>query len=91
MALTTVGCWAQIVPKRPGGWVDQIARMWPVDGVVGENGGLWYWLDSNTGKLERRFVQDADVDVEIEQTDRTRRCDSTRSPRMCSCERSTVS
>lgn len=51
----------RVVPitGRPGGWVDQIARMWPVDGVVGENGGLWYWLDSSTGKLERRFVQDA--------------------------------
>jgi hypothetical protein len=31
------------VTGRPGGWVDQIARMWPVDGVVGENGGLWFW------------------------------------------------
>lgn len=51
----------RVVPitGRPGGWVDQIARMWPVDGVVGENGGLWYWLDENSGKLERRFVQDS--------------------------------
>ena len=50
----------RVVPitGRPGGWVDQIARMWPVDGVVGENGGLWYWMDDDTGKLERRFVQD---------------------------------
>ena len=38
-----------------GGWVDHIARMWPVDGVVGENGGLWYWMGD--GKLERRFLQ----------------------------------
>ena len=47
------------VTGRPGGWVDQIARMWPVDGVVGENGGLWYWLDGQ--KLQRRFVQDEDT------------------------------
>jgi HAD superfamily hydrolase (TIGR01484 family) len=43
------------VTGRPGGWVDQIARMWPVDGVVGENGGLWFYL-SERG-LERRFLQ----------------------------------
>lgn len=46
------------VTGRPGGWVDLIARMWPVDGVVGENGGLWYWRDSE--RLERRFLQDAE-------------------------------
>ena len=43
------------VTGRPGGWVDHIARMWPVDGVVGENGGLWFWMGS--GRLERRFLQ----------------------------------
>lgn len=43
------------VTGRPGGWVDQIARMWPVDGVVGENGGLWFW--HHEGGLERRFLQ----------------------------------
>ena len=43
------------VAHRPGGWVDHIARCWPVDGVVGENGGLWYWMDGQ--KLQRRFIQ----------------------------------
>jgi HAD superfamily hydrolase (TIGR01484 family) len=49
----------RVVPitGRPGGWVDHIARMWPVDGVVGENGGLWFWMQD--GQLERRFLQDA--------------------------------
>ena len=47
------------VTGRPGGWVDQIARIWPVDGVVGENGGLWYWFDGH--KLQRRFAQPAAV------------------------------
>jgi HAD superfamily hydrolase (TIGR01484 family) len=49
----------RVVPitGRPGGWVDQIARMWPVDGVVGENGGLWFYMQD--GRLERRFVQSA--------------------------------
>jgi hypothetical protein len=50
----------QVVPVtgRPGGWADQIARMWPVDGVIGENGGLWFWRDGQ--KLQRRFLQGAD-------------------------------
>jgi HAD superfamily hydrolase (TIGR01484 family) len=47
------------VTGRPGGWVDHLARMWPVDGVVGENGGLWFWMQD--GKMHRRFSQSADV------------------------------
>lgn len=43
------------VTGRPYGWADQIARMWPVDGVVAENGGLWCWMGER--KLERGFVQ----------------------------------
>lgn len=50
----------RVVPitGRPGGWVDHIARMWPVDGVVGENGGLWFYYKD--GRLHRRFLQDHD-------------------------------
>ena len=29
------------VTGRPAGWADHIARMWPVDGVVAENGALY--------------------------------------------------
>ncbi len=49
----------RIVPitGRPGGWVDHISRMWPVDGVVGENGGLWFWMED--GRMQRRFLQEA--------------------------------
>lgn len=43
------------VTGRPAGWVDHIARMWPVDGVVGENGGLWFFMKD--GALQRRFLQ----------------------------------
>lgn len=46
------------VTGRPAGWVDQIARLWPVDGVVGENGGLWFYMGK--GKLIRKFLQGAD-------------------------------
>lgn len=47
----------RVVPitGRPGGWVDHIARMWPVDGVVGENGGLWFYM-TDAG-LQRCFLQ----------------------------------
>jgi len=53
----------KVVPitGRPGGWVDQIARMWPVDAVVGENGGLWFWFDGK--KLQRRFQQSEETRV----------------------------
>jgi HAD superfamily hydrolase (TIGR01484 family) len=47
------------VTGRPGGWVDHFARMWPVDGVVGENGGLWFWMDD--GKMHRGFSQASEV------------------------------
>ncbi len=54
----------RVVPitGRPAGWVDQIARTWPVDGVVGENGGLWFYV--HNGRMVRRFVQSRDVRAE---------------------------
>ncbi|HNX72877.1 MAG TPA: HAD-IIB family hydrolase [Spirochaetales bacterium] len=35
----------KVVPitGRPAGWCDLIAREWPVDGVVGENGAFAFW------------------------------------------------
>ncbi len=30
------------ITGRPAGWCDHIARMWPVDGVVGENGAFYF-------------------------------------------------
>jgi HAD superfamily hydrolase (TIGR01484 family) len=35
------------VTGRPAGWCDLIAREWPVDGVVGENGALVFWEERN--------------------------------------------
>jgi HAD superfamily hydrolase (TIGR01484 family) len=46
------------VTGRPAGWCDHIARMWPVDAVVGENGAFWFYRDSVAGKLQRRHVKD---------------------------------
>ena len=33
------------VTGRPAGWCDHIARMWPVDAVVGENGAFYMRYD----------------------------------------------
>jgi HAD superfamily hydrolase (TIGR01484 family) len=47
------------VTGRPAGWCDHIARMWPVDGVVGENGAFYFRYDSAAHKMRRHFVDDA--------------------------------
>jgi HAD superfamily hydrolase (TIGR01484 family) len=41
------------VTGRPAGWCDHIARMWPVDAVVGENGAFYFWYDGK--KLNRCY------------------------------------
>ena len=47
------------VTGRPAGWCDHIARMCPVDAVVGENGAFYFCLAQ--GKLQQRFRDDAAV------------------------------
>lgn len=44
------------VTGRPAGWCDLIARQWPVDAVVGENGAFWFRHDPKAGKLVKRYV-----------------------------------
>ncbi len=44
------------ITGRPAGWCDHIARMWPVDGVVGENGALYFRYDEGARKLVKRFL-----------------------------------
>jgi HAD superfamily hydrolase (TIGR01484 family) len=46
------------ITGRPAGWCDHIARMWPVDAVVGENGAFAMRYDATRRKLVRRFVAD---------------------------------
>jgi HAD superfamily hydrolase (TIGR01484 family) len=48
------------VTGRPAGWCDHIARMWPVDAVVGENGALWFRYDDSSRQMQRHFVADPD-------------------------------
>lgn len=43
------------ITGRPAGWCDLIARQWPVDGVVGENGAFYFRYDQAQNKLIKRF------------------------------------
>ena len=45
------------ITGRPAGWCDHIARMWPVDAVVGENGAFYFLMAGD--RLEKRFQDDA--------------------------------
>jgi HAD superfamily hydrolase (TIGR01484 family) len=45
------------VTGRPAGWCDHIARMWPVDAVVGENGAFYFFYSGN--RLHKRFQDSA--------------------------------
>ncbi len=44
-----------LVTGRPAGWCDALARQWPVDGVIGENGGFYFY--ETQGQFKRRYVQ----------------------------------
>ncbi len=43
------------ITGRPAGWCDHIARMWPVDAVVGENGAFYFRYDAEKRRMIRRF------------------------------------
>ena len=52
------------ITGRPAGWCDHIARMWPVKGVVGENGAFYFVYDIHGKKMIRRYFK---TDQEREQ------------------------
>lgn len=56
-ALKRAGLRVIPVTGRPAGWCDHIARFWPVDAVVGENGAFWMWHDRAHKRLRTRFIQ----------------------------------
>lgn len=56
------------ITGRPAGWCDHIARMWPVDAVVGENGALYMLHDEGEGRLRKRYAA-----TEAERADNRRR------------------
>jgi len=58
-ALHGAGLLVVPVTGRPAGWCDMIARFWPVAGVVGENGALWYAMDHAARRMRRHHAGNA--------------------------------
>jgi HAD superfamily hydrolase (TIGR01484 family) len=48
------------VTGRPAGWCDLIARFWPVDAVIGENGAFYFRYDHAARAMIRRCWDSAD-------------------------------
>jgi HAD superfamily hydrolase (TIGR01484 family) len=61
------------VTGRPAGWCDLIARQWPVDGVVGENGAFYFRYDDKARRMARRYMK-----TEAERTDDRKRLEAIR-------------
>src|SRR6266404_3753007 len=55
------------VTGRPAGWCDLIARFWPVDAVIGENGAFYFRYDHQARVMTRRFW------LSVEERDAARR------------------
>src|SRR3990170_7358871 len=53
-ALHRAGLLVIPITGRPAGWCDHIARMWPADAVVGENGAFYFRYA--TRKMVRRYM-----------------------------------
>jgi HAD superfamily hydrolase (TIGR01484 family) len=49
------------ITGRPAGWCDLIARTWPVDAVVGENGAFHFCYDEQQRKMIRSYADTASV------------------------------
>lgn len=58
-ALSRAGLRIVPVTGRPAGWCDHIARMWPVDAVVGENGAFWFAYDRKARTMRSGFAKPA--------------------------------
>ena len=54
------------VTAAPAGWCDQMARMWPVDGVISENGGLFLRRSSDGHTVERTYWASQDKIAQLQ-------------------------
>ena len=43
------------ITGRPAGWCDHMARMWPIDGLVGENGAFYFAYDARNRRMQRCY------------------------------------
>ncbi len=46
-----------LVTGRPAGWCDYFARMWPVAGVIGENGAFYFRYERDSKTMNRVYLQ----------------------------------
>jgi len=60
-ALQKAGIHVAPITGRPAGWCDMIARMWPIAGVVGENGAFYFSYDDASKKMLRVYEMDAET------------------------------
>lgn len=66
----------RIVPitGRPAGWCDMIARFWPVDGVVGENGAFYMRYDRANRRMSVHHVlSESELRINRERLDKLAR------------------
>ena len=56
-ALQRAGFVVAPITGRPAGWCDLIARQWPVDGVVGENGAFYFRYDDKQKRMLRHYAK----------------------------------
>lgn len=49
------------ITGRPAGWCDLIARIWPVRGVVGENGAFYFRYDRDNRRMVRYYADSAET------------------------------
>jgi HAD superfamily hydrolase (TIGR01484 family) len=56
------------ITGRPAGWCDHMARMWPIAGIVGENGAFYFRYEADRRRMVRRYWK----------TEAERRADHTR-------------
>jgi hypothetical protein len=54
--LSTAGFLVAPITGRPAGWCDMIARFWPVSGVVGENGALYFAYEPASRTMRRIYA-----------------------------------
>lgn len=52
------------ITGRSAGWCDHIARMWPVDAVVGENGAFYFRYDHSKRVMQRQFIDAPEIRVQ---------------------------
>lgn len=50
------------ITGRPAGWCEMIARLWPVSGIIGENGGFYFRYHEK--KMIRKFFFDEKIQTE---------------------------